>query len=81
MPTNVSQHYFSAIELLAQFKSRSISPFEFMRDTVARAESLNPSLNAICTPTYEKALEEAKLAEKRIMRGGASSTDWYPDYS
>lgn len=70
MPANVSQHYFSAIELLAQFKSRSLSPFEFMRDTVVRAESLNPLLNAICTPTYEKALEEAKLAEKRIMRGG-----------
>ena len=41
-----------------------------MEATIARAEALNPQLNAICTQTYEAAMDAARAAEAAVMRGG-----------
>ena len=56
-------HYLSASEILRLYRSGALSPVEYMRATIARAEKLNPILNAICTPTYDMALQEARRAE------------------
>jgi aspartyl-tRNA(Asn)/glutamyl-tRNA(Gln) amidotransferase subunit A len=46
-----------------------MSPVEVMRATIARAEALNPKLNAICTPTFEAAMHAARAAEDSVMSG------------
>jgi aspartyl-tRNA(Asn)/glutamyl-tRNA(Gln) amidotransferase subunit A len=46
-----------ATELAHLIRSKAVSPVEVMRATIAHAEALNPSLNAICTPTYEAAMD------------------------
>lgn len=58
-----------ATELVRLIRERSVSPVEVMRAVIARAEALDPMLNAICTPTYESALAEARRAEDAVMRG------------
>ena len=57
-----------ATELARLVRTKALSPVELMRATIARAETLNPQLNAICTPTYEAAMEQAHAAEQAVMR-------------
>ncbi len=57
-----------ATELARLVRTKALSPVELMRATIARAETLNPQLNAICTPTYEAAMEQARAAEQAVMR-------------
>ena len=61
--------YTPATELVRMIRSKAVSPVEVMRATIDRAEALNPTLNAICTPTYEAAIEQARAAEVAVMRG------------
>ena len=58
-----------AVELARLIRSRTISPVELMRATIDRAQALNPILNAICTPTYEAAMQGARAAEDAVMKG------------
>ena len=62
-------HYTPATELVARIRDKSLSPVELMTATIARAEALNPRLNAICTETFESALAQARRAEAMLMRG------------
>jgi aspartyl-tRNA(Asn)/glutamyl-tRNA(Gln) amidotransferase subunit A len=59
-----------ATELSRAIRSRQLSPVELMQAVIARAERLNPALNAICTPTYDAALDAARKAETELMCGG-----------
>jgi aspartyl-tRNA(Asn)/glutamyl-tRNA(Gln) amidotransferase subunit A len=63
--------YTSAIDLARMIRSKAISPVEVMTAVVARAEALNPRLNAICTFTAERALDEARAAERAVLQGEA----------
>ena len=63
--------YMPATKLQSLMRSKSVSPVEVMEQTIARAEALNPQLNAICTPTFDSAMEQAGQAENLLMRGGA----------
>jgi aspartyl-tRNA(Asn)/glutamyl-tRNA(Gln) amidotransferase subunit A len=67
--TDSSLQYLPATELVARICDKSLSPVELMRATIARAESLNPELNAICTATFDTALDQARAAEAMVMRG------------
>ncbi len=58
-----------ATELVRLIRARALSPVEIMRATIARAEALNPKLNAICTPTFEAAMQAARAAENAVMTG------------
>jgi aspartyl-tRNA(Asn)/glutamyl-tRNA(Gln) amidotransferase subunit A len=58
-----------ATELRRMIRDKTLSPVEVMRATLGRAEALNPRLNAICTPTYEAAMAEARSAEAAVLRG------------
>ena len=58
-----------ATELAHMIREKALSPLEVMRETIARAEALNPRLNAICTPTFDAALKAAAEAEDAVMRG------------
>ena len=55
--------YTPATELARLIRRKSVSPVEVLRATIARAEALNPQLNAICTPMFEAAIKDARAAE------------------
>jgi aspartyl-tRNA(Asn)/glutamyl-tRNA(Gln) amidotransferase subunit A len=61
--------YTPAAELAGLIRKRALSPVELMEAVLARAQRLNPALNAICTPTYDSALSGARQAEADLMRG------------
>lgn len=56
-----------ATELRRLIRAGSLSPVELMQAVIGRAERLNPRLNAICTPTYDAALDAARVAEQAVM--------------
>jgi Asp-tRNA(Asn)/Glu-tRNA(Gln) amidotransferase A subunit family amidase len=60
--------YMGAAEALAAFKSRKLSPVELMRAVIARAEAVEPKINAFPMKHYERALDEAKKSEARYMK-------------
>jgi aspartyl-tRNA(Asn)/glutamyl-tRNA(Gln) amidotransferase subunit A len=68
--TDSSLYYLPATELVARIRDKSLSPVALMEATIARAEALNPKLNAICTTTFDTAMDEARAAEAAVMRGG-----------
>ena len=63
--------FIPATELVRLFRTKALSPVEVMRSTLARAQALNPKLNAICTPTFEAAMQAAVRAEQAVARGDA----------
>ncbi len=58
-----------ATELARMIRDKRLSPVEIMQATLERAQALNAWLNAICTPTYETAMQSAHAAEAAVMRG------------
>lgn len=58
-----------ATELAALVGTRKLSPVELIDAVIARAEALNPTLNAICTPTFDAARQAARAAEAAVMKG------------
>jgi aspartyl-tRNA(Asn)/glutamyl-tRNA(Gln) amidotransferase subunit A len=61
--------FIPATELARMIREKIVSPLDVMRETIARAETLNPRLNAICTPTFDAAMNTAREAEDAVMRG------------
>ncbi|HKP17229.1 MAG TPA: amidase, partial [Gaiellaceae bacterium] len=55
----------SARELLSGYRGRSFSPVEVVQALAARIEKLDPELGAFTTLCIERALEEARAAERR----------------
>jgi Asp-tRNA(Asn)/Glu-tRNA(Gln) amidotransferase A subunit family amidase len=62
--------YLSAAEALGLFRSRELSPVELTEAVIARAESVEPRINAFAETFYEQALEQAKKAEASYAAGG-----------
>jgi len=61
-------HYISATDALARFRSRELSPVELMEAVIARADAVDPAVNAFCHTYYDRALEQAKQAEAVYAR-------------
>jgi aspartyl-tRNA(Asn)/glutamyl-tRNA(Gln) amidotransferase subunit A len=59
----------SASELLASYRSRTLSPVEAVEAVLDRIERLDPSFNAFCLVTAEQAREQARASEQRWSRG------------
>ena len=49
-----------ATSLAEAVRLKKVSPLELVTETIQRARTLNPSLNAIVYEQYEEALEKAK---------------------
>ncbi len=60
--------YISAVDAIAAFKARKLSPVELMTALIARAEAVEPTINAMPMTYYERALEQARKAEARHMK-------------
>ena len=63
-------HYLSATEALAAFRARELSPVELLDAVIARAEAMEPTVNALCHTYYDEAREQARAAEARYAGRG-----------
>lgn len=61
--------YLSVEELGHRLKARELSPVELTQSYLERSARLGPKLNAYATLTRERALREAKEAEREINAG------------
>jgi amidase len=63
-------HYLPATEALRMFRARELSPVELLESVIARAEDIEPTVNALCHRFFDQALEQAGEAERRYMGRG-----------
>jgi amidase len=63
-------HYLSASEALRRFRARELSPVELMAAVIARAEAVEPKVNALCHRFFDEALDQARDAEAAYMGRG-----------
>jgi aspartyl-tRNA(Asn)/glutamyl-tRNA(Gln) amidotransferase subunit A len=61
--------YLTVAELAPRIRSRKLSPVELTESYLARSEKLGTRLNAYATLTRERALEQARQAEREINGG------------
>jgi Asp-tRNA(Asn)/Glu-tRNA(Gln) amidotransferase A subunit family amidase len=57
-----------AVEALAAFRSRRLSPVDVLKAQIARAERVEPAINAFSHRYFESALAQAKRAEDKYMK-------------
>ncbi|HEX9064228.1 MAG TPA: amidase, partial [Streptosporangiaceae bacterium] len=62
-------HYISAADALAKFASKDLSPAELMAAVIARAEAVEPSINAFAESRFDEAMDAARAAEARYAAG------------
>jgi aspartyl-tRNA(Asn)/glutamyl-tRNA(Gln) amidotransferase subunit A len=62
--------YLTATEALRRFRDRSLSPVDLMEAVIARAEAVEPTVNALCVRFFDEALVAARVAEEAYMGRG-----------
>jgi Asp-tRNA(Asn)/Glu-tRNA(Gln) amidotransferase A subunit family amidase len=62
--------YLSASDALRLFRARKLSPVEFLKAQIERAEKVEPKINAFAFTYYEEALEQARKAEEAFGKAG-----------
>ena len=61
--------YWTIAEAAGQMRKRRVSSVELTKAALADIEHLNPQLNAFITVTAERALREARAADREMSRG------------
>ncbi len=62
--------FMTIAEAARRIETKELSPVELTQALVRRAEALDPQLNAYLLPTFERALDQARTAEREITGGG-----------
>ncbi|MDC8784854.1 amidase [Roseateles koreensis] len=78
MSADPALHALSAVELLAAYRSRQLSPVEVTRAVLAHIERWEPQLQALYAFDPERALQQARASEARWLRGEALALDGVP---
>lgn len=60
--------YMSAREALQRFRARTLSPVELMQAVIARAQAVEPVINAFTFTHFDEALDLARKAEARYLK-------------
>lgn len=66
-PTALVEH--PATELRHMIAARDISPVELLDACIERIEAVNPFVNAVTATCFGRAREEARAAERAVLRG------------
>lgn len=66
---NVDWKYKSVRELTVALAARDISACELAEVAIARIESLDPKLNAVCVRDFDRALDAARAADDVLAMG------------
>ncbi len=61
--------YLPATELIRRYRTGSLSPVEVVEACLARADAVEPTINAFTHRFDEAALQQARAAERRYRRG------------
>jgi len=69
MPLQDSLPHLPAVELRRLIGTKEISPVALLDACIARIETYNPLINAITATGFERAREQAREAERAVMRG------------
>ncbi|HUK60569.1 MAG TPA: amidase family protein [Stellaceae bacterium] len=59
----------TAVELRRRIGAGTVSPVELLDDCLRRIAEVNPALNAVTATAFERALAEARAAEKAVREG------------
>lgn len=70
--------FLPAVTALEQFRSSQLSPVELLNALIARAEKVEPSINAFTDRYFEEALVKAAEAEQRYAKGNARPLEGLP---
>ena len=62
-------HDMTAVDLLAAYKSKKLSPVEVIDAVIKRIEAWEPKLKALYAPDFEGARKAARASEKRWQAG------------
>ena len=62
-------NYLTASEALELFRTKKLSPVEYLRAVIAQCELVNPKVNAFMYTFFDRTLEQAKAAEARYVNG------------
>ena len=68
----------SAVQLLAAYRARTLSPVEVTRAVIAHIERCEPQLHALYAFDPDAALAQARASEARWLRGEALALDGLP---
>jgi Asp-tRNA(Asn)/Glu-tRNA(Gln) amidotransferase A subunit family amidase len=69
--SNLDLNFLSAVEMAEKVRGRKLSPIDLVRAHLERIEKVNPRINAFVQVDGERALDEARDAEVRVMGGDA----------
>ena len=61
--------WMSAVELAGALRRRELSALDALQAMIARCEAVNPAINAIALPLYERARVAAQKADRLLARG------------
>ncbi len=64
--------YLTAGEALRRFAAKSLSPVELMKAVIARAEAVEPAINAFTFKYYDEALPEGPGRRSALDEGRAA---------
>jgi Amidase len=62
-------NYLTASDVLELFRTKKLSPVEYLRAVIAQCERVNPKVNAFTYTFFDRALKQAKAAEARYLNG------------
>ncbi len=60
---------FDAVGLAELVSAKQVHPTELVEEVITRIERINPRLNAVVTPMYEAAREDARQAPRGLLGG------------
>lgn len=66
---DLSLCYLSATDVLDRFRAKSLSPVDYLQALIARAQEVEPTINAFAFEFFDEALNQAKLAEAKYASG------------
>ncbi len=70
--------YLSAVDAIALFKARKLSPVELLEALIARAEEVEPTVNAFSFEYFDEARDAARKAEERYSKGNERPLEGIP---